>query len=34
VFKSFDANGRIIFCGLPEEMERSAEPFVRKFIEI
>jgi phospholipid/cholesterol/gamma-HCH transport system ATP-binding protein len=26
--------GRIIFCGLPEEMERSAEPVVRKFIEL
>jgi phospholipid/cholesterol/gamma-HCH transport system ATP-binding protein len=27
-------HGRIIFCGLPEEMERSAEPVVRKFIEL
>jgi ABC-type transporter Mla maintaining outer membrane lipid asymmetry ATPase subunit MlaF len=27
-------HGRIIFRGLPEEMERSAEPVVRKFIEL
>ncbi|MGZ4898506.1 MAG: hypothetical protein ACXV8X_02515, partial [Candidatus Angelobacter sp.] len=27
-------HGRIIFCGSPEEMEHSAEPVVRKFIEL
>ncbi len=30
----FFDHGRMIFCGLPEEMERSAEPVMRKFIEL